>query len=152
MASGIKNQTDQSLSKEVETESTGMNTPASQTIDPQVKVRKVYSPRRSFDTAYKLRILSAYNNCENSSERGTLLRKEGLYHSRIIAWKQQLENSKLNGKKQIRDTLRSDHLSRENEQLKKKLAHAEAIIDLQKKISDLLGTHILPHEKSESKS
>ena len=152
MASGIKNQDGLTLDEEIESISTTTNTSASPAIDSQVKIRKDYSPRRSFNTAYKLRILSAYNNCESTSERGALLRKEGLYHSRIYAWKLQLENSKLNGKKQERDALRTDHLARENEQLKKKLAHAEAIIDLQKKISDLLGTHILPLEKSESKS
>ncbi|ALB24412.1 hypothetical protein [Piscirickettsia salmonis] len=41
-------------------------------------------------------------------------------------------------------------LSQENIRLKKKLAQAEAIIDLQKKVSDLLGEHILPTELSES--
>jgi hypothetical protein len=124
-------------------------TPDSLSTDTQVKIKKKYAPRRSYDTAYKLRILAAYNACESSSERGALLRKEGLYHSRICDWKHELEKSKLNEKKKTHHKLRTDHLVRENEQLKKKLAHAEAIIDLQKKISDLLGTHILPTEKSE---
>lgn len=151
MALGIKNKNDLILDKEIESTSPTINPPVSPAIDSQVKIRKNYTPRRSFDTAYKLRILSAYNNCESASERGALLRREGLYHSRISAWREQQENSKLNEKKQ-RDTSRTDHLTRENEQLKKKLAHAEAIIDLQKKISDLLGAHILPHEKNELKS
>lgn len=123
-----------------------------QVIDSQVKVQKRSPPKRFFDTAYKLRILSAINDCKDAFERGALLRKEGLYHSRISAWRHQFENSKLNGKKKMRDTLRVDHLIRENDQLKKKLVHAEAIIDLQKKISDLLGTHILPLENGELKS
>ena len=38
------------------------------------------------------------------------------------------------------------HLLSEVEQLKKKLDQAQAIIDLQKKVSELLGTYILPHE------
>ena len=121
---------------------------ASQSIDTQVKIKKKYAPRRSFDTAYKLRVLAAYNACESASDRGAMLRKEGLYQSRIYLWKQQFENSKLTDKKQARNTLRTDHLVRENEQLKKKLAHAEAIIDLQKKISELLGAPILPAEKT----
>jgi hypothetical protein len=62
-----------------------------------------------------------------------------------------LENSKLKGKK-MSGTSKTDNLLRENDQLKKKLAHAEAIIDLQKKISNLLGTHILPLENSELRS
>lgn len=122
-------------------------------LDPQVKITRNYSPRRSYDTAYKLRILSAYDACENSFERGVLLRKEGLYHSRIAAWKKQQANSRLNGqKKSSKVTLRIDHLTRENEQLKKKLAQAEAIIELQKKVSDLLGSHILPHKNSDMHS
>ena len=120
----------------------------SQSIDTQVKIKKKYTPRRSFDTAYKLRVLAAYNACESASDRGALLRKEGLYQSRIYLWKQQFENSKLTDKKQTRNTLRTDHLVKENEQLKKKLAHAEAIIDLQKKISELLGASILSAEKT----
>lgn len=120
-----------------------------QPVDSQVKIRKAYTPRRSFNTAYKLRILAAYNACESASDRGALLRKEGLYHSRICLWRQQFENSKLTDKKQTSNALRTDHLVRENEQLKKKLAHAEAIIDLQKKISELLGAPILPAEKNE---
>lgn len=116
--------------------------------DTQVKVKRHYSARRSFDMANKLRILSEYDACENTLARGALLRREGIYHSRISAWKQQLKNSKSGGQKK----LRTDHLIRENEQLKKKLAQAEAIIDLQKKVSELLGTHILPHESSEENS
>ena len=116
--------------------------------DSQVKVKK-HTPRRTYDAEYKSRILSALANCESASERGALLRREGLYHSRICAWKQQQENEKLTSKQP--KGLRVDHLSRENEQLKKRLAHAEAIIDLQKKISNLLGIHTLSTEINESK-
>jgi transposase len=53
------------------------------------------------------------------------------------------------GKKAVAKTARTDHMAREIEQLKKKLAQAQAIIDLQKKVSELLGTHILSHDSSE---
>jgi len=123
--------------------------------DPQVKTTRHYTPRRAYDPAYKTRILAAYDACENASARGELLRKEGLYHSRICSWKHEQAAGKLKGNKQKKGTKNSprlDHLLRENEHLKKKLAQAEAIIDLQKKVSDLLGTHILPHEDSEVNS
>jgi transposase len=141
-----KNQIDSMLIKE------NGGTANASTPDSQVKVKKSYGPRRSYDTAYKLRILAAYDNCDNATERGALLRKEGLYRARICTWRKQFEQAKLNGKKSALKTKRSDHLTQENEHLKKKLAHAEAIIDLQKKISDLLGMHILPVEINESKS
>jgi len=126
--------------------------PATPSTDPQVKAKRSYSPRRSFDTAYKLRIIAAYDICKSALERGALLRREGLYHSRIASWKQELAKGKFCGKRKSDVTPRTDHLVRENQQLKKKLAQAEAIIDLQKKVSELLGTHILPHESSEVNS
>lgn len=152
MSATIKNQNDSNLSKVIE------STPAAAKIteplpaDSQVKIRKHYSPRRSFDTAYKLRILSAYDACENASDRGALLRKEGLYQSRIYVWRKQLANAKLSGHRKQLTTIRTDNLTKENDQLKKKLAQAEAIIELQKKVSELFTTHILPHESSEVKS
>jgi hypothetical protein len=53
------------------------------------------------------------------------------------------------GKKATTNTRRTEHMVREIEQLKKKLAQAQTIIDLQKKVSELLGTHILSHDSSE---
>lgn len=121
--------------------------------DPQVKVPRKYRPRRSYDVAYKLRILSAYDACDSAAQRGELLRKEGLYYSCVLAWKKQQENAQLSGRKQASKlALRTDYLDRENAQLKKKLAQAEAIIELQKKVSELLTSHILPHESSDLKS
>jgi hypothetical protein len=74
------------------------------------------------------------------------LRREGLYHSRISAWRNQLG---VNGssKKNTSKTQRTDHMTREIEQLKRKLA--QAVIELQKKVSELLGAHILSHDSSE---
>jgi len=114
--------------------------------DPQVKATR--APRRQFTNAYKLQFLNSYDACSNASERGALLRREGLYHARISAWRNQLG---MNGddKKATSNARRTDHMAREIDQLKKKLAQAQAIIDLQKKVSELLGTHILSHDSSE---
>lgn len=56
--------------------------------DPQVKATG--TPKRKFTNAYKLKILTAFDACSNALERGALLRREGLYHSRISAWRNQL--------------------------------------------------------------
>ena len=114
--------------------------------DPQVMATA--TPRRKFTKAYKLKILTAYDACSNALDRGALLRREGIYHARISAWRKQLGVSD-GGKKAASKTPRSDHMAREIEQLKKKLAQAQAVIDLQKKVSELLGTHILSHDSSE---
>ncbi len=123
--------------------------------DPQVKPKRPYAPRRTFSVTYKTRILEEYDACRSAQERGALLRQEGLYLTRIYAWKSQRKAGKFNNTRQGKNgkhDVRVDHLTRENEQLKKKLAQAEAIIDLQKKVSELLGTHILPQEKNEVSS
>lgn len=124
------------------------NATATTTTDTQVKASKKYKPRRSYPAAYKQRILAEYDACSNAKERGQLLRKEGLYQSRIIAWKQQAKAANSNSTKYKKQ--RTEHLVRENLQLKKQLAQAEAVISLQKKVSELLGTHILPIESNEA--
>lgn len=121
-------------------------------IDPQVKPKKHSVQRRSFDTAYKTRILTAYDACGDAAARGALLRREGLYYARISAWRQQQAHGKINAPKGQKNAVRIDHLIRENEQLKKKMAQVEAIVELQKKVSDLLGMQILSLENSEVKS
>jgi hypothetical protein len=148
MSSSIQHQKDSNLvSEQLIANPSGI--PATFPTDTQVKPKRPYTPRRRFDVAYKQRILLAYNACGNASERGALLRREGLYHARIAAWRNDLAGDRFNNKKHASAKLRTDRLAREVEQLKKKLAQAEAIIDLQKKVSELLGTHILPHESSE---
>lgn len=47
------------------------------------------APRRKFSVAYKLQILEAYEACDNALARGALLRKEGLYASRLSTWRKQ---------------------------------------------------------------
>ncbi len=123
-------------------------TELSKTAPSDSQVKATSTQRRKFTNAYKLQILTSFDACSNSSERGALLRQEGLYHSRISAWRNQLGMNG-DGKKATTNTRRTDHMIREIEQLKKKLAQAQAIIDLQKKVSELLGTHILSHDSSE---
>lgn len=117
--------------------------------DPQVSAQ--HSPRRSFSTAYKLKILSAYEGCSTALARGELLRKEGLYSSRISSWRKQRSAGRLSNKRGLSKQSYAE-LVRENGQLKKRLAQAQAIIDLQKKVSELLGHHILPHDQIGEKS
>ncbi len=120
---------------------------------PDVQVRaKEAAPRRKFSAAYKLKILEEYEACDNALARGALLRKEGLYNSRLSAWRKQRDQGKLSAKakgKIAKSVLVNQKLTRENAQLKKKLDQAQAIIEIQKKVSDLFGTYILPAENSE---
>jgi len=112
-------------------------------IETQVKPK---STRRYYTVAYKRKILAAYEALATPEERGSFLRKEGLYQSRITTWRQERDEGKFQSRSNSISKKRADKLLRENQKLKKRLAQAEAIIDLQKKVSELLGNHILPPE------
>jgi transposase len=114
--------------------------------DPEVPEKK---PRRRFTTAYKLRILKEQDACTDYGEVGALLRREGLYYSNISTWRRQRDEGALRGltpKKRGRKTKKVNPLAnevakleRENRKLSKKLKQAETIIEVQKKISEILG-------------
>lgn len=120
--------------------------PNSSIPDPEVEERK---PRRRFSAGYKLRILKEYEACTKPGEIGALLRREGLYSSNINTWRRQRDQGVLQGlsaKKRGRkakevNPLAKDvaRLERENKKLAKKLQQAETIIEVQKKISEILG-------------
>jgi len=103
--------------------------------------------RRKFRAEYKLRILDEADSCTEPGQIGALLRREGLYSSHLTTWRRQREQGifealapKKRGRKD-KDELEKElsTLRRENEQLQERLEQAEAIIDVQKKLSRLLG-------------
>ena len=98
--------------------------------------------------------MTAYVNyaCGNAAARGALLRREGLYYARISAWRQQQAHGKINAPKGQKNAVRIDHLIRENEQLKKKMAQVEAIVELAKKSLRSAWDANPPLENSEVKS
>ena len=114
--------------------------------DPEVLEAK---PRRRFTAKYKLSILAEVDACTKPGEIGALLRREGLYSSNIRTWQRQLQDSALKGlspnmrgrKKHEVNPLanRVAELERDNTKLAKKLKQAETIIEVQKKISEILG-------------
>ncbi len=114
--------------------------------DPEVEEKPT---RRRFTAAYKLRILREADQCQKRGELGALLRREGLYHSNLQTWRRARErgeraalSEKKRGRKlKPRNPLAKENLElkRENKRLKAELRKAGIIIDVQKKISDLLG-------------
>ena len=122
--------------------------------DPEEPEKK---PRRKFTAQYKLRILEEADAC-GTGQIGALLRREGLYYSNLTTWRKQKEEGLLDAlspkkrgrKKKEKNPLarRVTLLERENERLRKKLKKAETIIDVQKKISEILGiSQNLPEEE-----
>ncbi len=123
-------------------------------VDPQVKVKKPRAARRKFSMSDKIKIITAFDACNGSLERGALLRKQGLYYASISKWKKDLQekNSSRKDFKSHQRDLAHQQLLRENARLKKKLAQAEAIIEIQKKVSKLLSDHVIDQETSEVQS
>lgn len=111
-------------------------------VNPNVMPKKQCAPRRQFNVAYKTRVLTAYDACDTPAARGALLRREGLYQARIIAWKHQQTIGKTKLAKGEKNAVRIDHLISKVARLEKEMAQAKAIIEIQKKVSELLGMHI----------
>jgi len=113
--------------------------------DPEVPEK---IPRRIFTPKYKLRILDEADACTEKGQLGTLLRQEGLYSSSLTLWRKQraqgilkaMSPKKRGRKRKTKNPLAEEvaRLQKENERLKNKLKKAETIIDVQKKISELL--------------
>lgn len=105
--------------------------------------------RRSFSKAEKLRILAAADACVAPGDIGALLRREGIYSSHLATWRKQRqlagEARLVEGKRgpKVNPVAAQDRLvlqlQTEVERLRNKLAKADLIIDVQKKLSILLG-------------
>jgi transposase len=111
--------------------------------DPETVVK---AARRQFTAEYKLRVLAEADGC-TKGEIGALLRREGLYSSHLTDWRRQRAEGALAGlrpKKRGRRgqdpaTVRIAQLERENRQLRDKLERAQLVIEVQGKVSRLLG-------------
>ena len=112
--------------------------------DPEVAEK---ASRRRFTLDYKRRIALEAERCSQPGEIGALLRREGLYSSVVQRWRRQLREESLSSSKKPNRPASSAKpvaskeiasLKRENERLKEKLRQAELIIDVQKKVSEMM--------------
>jgi len=115
--------------------------------------------RRQFSIAYKKRILAEVDGCTEAGQIGSLLRREGLYSSHLTTWRRQRERGELASTSATRRGRPAKaeaeqeliRLRQENEQLQQRLAQAEAIIDVQKKVSQLIGLTLNTSQMDASK-
>ena len=122
--------------------------------DPEVAEK---AKRRQFSTAYKLRIVSKADDCTKPGQLGELLRREGLYSSQLSSWRKQRDRGALEGLKPKRRGRKAKsrnpeaeelrRLRAEKERLEERLRQAEAIIEAQKKLSEILGIPLNTGEK-----
>jgi transposase-like protein len=125
--------------------------------DPAVPEKAV---RRRFTAEYKLRILREADRSTGPGQLGALLRREGLYSSHLSTWRQQRDEGSLvgltpkrRGRKANPDAAliaENQRLKREAQRLAEKLRQAETIIEVQKKLSEILGIPLPPSDNSGS--
>jgi transposase len=140
---------------------TGLGGPVAGSVrpipDPGVLEKPV---RRRFTAEYKLRILGEADRSTQSGQLGALLRREGLYSSHLSTWRQQRDKGTLagltpkrRGRKANPDAAliaENERLKRETQRLAAKLRQAETIIEVQKKLSEILGIPLPPTDSNGS--
>jgi transposase len=115
--------------------------------------------RRKFGAEYKRRILREAAACTEPGALGALLRREGLYSSHLTSWRGQAERGEIAGltpKKRgpvpklvdPRDK-RIAELEREIAKVTRRAERAEALVEVQKKLSQLLGIALPTDEEAE---
>ena len=124
--------------------------------DPEVRVT---AQHREFSVEYKLEILRRADACTRPGEIGKLLKEEGLYSSLLSKWRRARAAGRLSGTQeqkrgpkqpQNRELIEENAaLQRENARLRERLATAETIIEVQKKLSQLLGLESSKPENGE---
>lgn len=129
---------------------------ASQAERPDSEVK---TPRRRFSAKEKLRILEEADACTEPGEIGALVRREGIYTSYLSRWRRARDRGQLDGlrgkkrgpKRTVDHELAEENeaLKRENERLRARLEQAETIIEVQKKLSQILGLETSAQENTE---
>ena len=111
--------------------------------DPEVR-----PARQSYPAGYKLKVLAELDAADSKSERGAIMRREGLYSSLISAWRDQRDQGALAAMKARKPGPKGDPVRAENARLREQVADlesrlvtAEELIDAQGKVSALLSAH-----------
>jgi transposase-like protein len=115
---------------------------SNQVPDPEVPAK---ARSRTYSAAYKARILEEYESLDKAG-KGALLRREGLYTSLISAWRIQRDQGALQALARPTGRPPADardrentRLCKENERLRVELDKARRVIEVQGKLSALLG-------------
>lgn len=113
-----------------------------QVPDPEVPAK---ARSRRYSASYKARVLAEYEELDKAG-KGALLRREGLYTSLISAWRLQRDQGALAALAKPTGRPPADPRDRENTKLRKEnerltaeLGKARQVIEIQGKLSALLG-------------
>jgi transposase-like protein len=126
--------------------------PVAQATEVVAKAR-----RRRFTAAEKLRALREADRCTRPGELSALLRREGLYSSHLATWRAARSRGELAGLAPRRRGPQAKPVdprdkklveqAREITRLQARLERAEGLIELQKKVAQLLGNP-LPNDET----
>ena len=112
------------------------------------------SPKqRRYTTAFKLRIISQADQCSAHGETASMLRREGIYFSTLSDFRKQKARGWLddNAEKRVKkEQLNSKVLhnlaasQRETRKLRREIEQTRTLLDLQKKVAEMLGVALKP--------
>ena len=134
-----------------------MNVMMGGTLTNGVEVEVLEKPqRRRFSLEYKRRIVREADRCRKPGEVGALLRREGLYSSHLSSWRAARDRGELGGsgtrkrgpepKVPDASAKRIAKLEQENRKLRKRAERAEGLVEVQKRLSELLGIELPPND------
>ena len=122
--------------------------PSGSAPDPEVSDKP---KRRRFTAEYKRKILKEADACR-PGELGALLRRDGVYSSSLAAWRAARDRGELAGlapKKRGPKSVPPDprdcrivELEREAQKFKARAERAEALLEVQNKLSEILGIRL----------
>lgn len=112
---------------------------------------------RRYTASYKLRLIDLADACGAPGELASLLRKEGIYSSTLTDFRKQKARGDLDRKSGSGRALKASVAEsqsvkqlaaseRENRRLRRELEKARLLLDLQKKVSELMGISLDPQE------
>lgn len=117
-------------------------------MNTEVREPGTSSPRRIHTAEYKLRILKEADLCKGKvGATGALIRREGLYSSALTTWRRERDSGALSalahkrGRKSKYGSveMENERLKKEKQNIEERLRQANLIIEVQKKISEILG-------------
>ncbi len=112
--------------------------------DPEVPAK---ARRRKFSAEDKQRILQEVERASERGGIGAVLRREGIYSSTLHGWRKERDAavqqafSRKRGPRPQQNPLAGENekLRRQNQRLQEELEKARIVIDVQKKVAQLLG-------------
>ena len=126
-----------------------------QTTEKQSTEVHIAPKSKRYSPAFKQRLMEEADRCQAPGELGALLRREGIYFSTLSDFRKQKARDAAGGKppvvlpKETPAPYLGKELSaseREVRRLRRELECATALLELQKKVSDLLGLTLAPRE------